>query len=149
MSTELLNFLSCPTPAGWLECAKRNVPLLLIDHANCEKKAASSALQLTYRYIEKPEVLIKVSRLAREEMHHFEQVVALMSARNITYTYLSASRYAGELKRCARPEEPGRLIDTLLIGAIIEARSCERFEALASVLDKEIGFFYLSLHKSE
>lgn len=149
MSPDVLDFLSCPTPIGWLDFAKSNIPLLLIDHANCEKKAASSALQLTYRYVEKPEILIKFSRLVREEMHHFEQVVALMAERNIVYTHLSASRYAGELKRCVRAQEPGRLVDSLLVGAIIEARSCERFNALVPVLDDELGSFYSSLLKSE
>ena len=129
--------------------AQDNVPLLLIDHANCEKKAASSALQMTYRYVEKPSVLIKFSRLAREEMHHFEQVVAVMDDRKITYSQLSASRYAGDLKSLSRGEEPGKLVDTLLIGAIIEARSCERFSALVPILDEELGSFYSSLLKSE
>jgi len=147
--SEILNFLPCETKKGWLQCAQDNIPLLLIDHANCEKKAASSALQMTYRYVDKPNVLIKFSRLVREEMHHFEQVVAIMVDRKVTYSQLSASRYAGDLKKAVRAEEPGRLVDTLLIGAIIEARSCERFSALVPVLDEELGSFYSSLLKSE
>ncbi len=149
MISDILNFLPCKTKNGWLRCAQENIPLLLVDHANCEKKAASSALQMTYRYVEKPSVLIKFSRLAREEMHHFEQVIAIMARRNITYSQLSASRYAGDLKSIARGEEPGKLVDTLLIGAIIEARSCERFSALVPILDEELGSFYSSLLKSE
>ena len=104
---------------------------------------------MTYRYVDKPNVLIKFSRLAREEMHHFEQVVAIMVDRNVTYSQLSASRYAAGLKKVVRAEEPGRLVDTLLIGAIIEARSCERFSALVPVLDEKLSSFYSSLLKSE
>ena len=147
MTVEVHDFLLCPTPESWLYSAKKNTSLLLIDHANCEKKAASSALQLAYRYTEKPDVLIKFSRLAREEMLHFEQVVSLMAARNLKYLRLSPSRYAGELKRCVRKEESGILVDTLLVGAIIEARSCERFGALVPILDDELARFYSSLLK--
>ena len=149
MISEILNFLPCETKKEWLQCAKDNIRLLLVDHANCEKKAASSALHMTYRYVDKPNILIKFSRLAREEMHHFEQVVAIMVDRKVTYSQLSASRYAAGLKKVVRAEEPGRLVDTLLIGAIIEARSCERFSALVPVLDERLSSFYSSLLKSE
>jgi tRNA-(ms[2]io[6]A)-hydroxylase len=143
------SFLLCPTPPEWVLCAKQNPQLLLIDHANCEKKAASTALNLMYRYVEHFKLLQKLSRLAREELRHFEQVIAIMKARGVEYTQLSASRYAGLLRQRARTHEPGRLVDTLLIGAIIEARSCERFAALAPVLDSELGEFYRSLLQSE
>jgi tRNA-(ms[2]io[6]A)-hydroxylase len=122
---------------------------LLIDHANCEKKAASTALNLLYRYIDQPRLLQKMSRLAREELRHFEQVTALMQQRGIAYRPLSAARYAGELRQLVRTAEPARLVDTLLVGAIIEARSCERFARLAPRLDSELGEFYRSLLKSE
>lgn len=122
---------------------------LLIDHANCEKKAASTALNLLYRYIDQPRLLQKMSRLAREELRHFEQVTALMRRRGIAYRPLSAARYAGELRQLVRTAEPARLVDTLLVGAIIEARSCERFARLAPRLDSELGEFYRSLLKSE
>jgi len=143
------SFLLCPTPAAWVGWALENLPVLLIDHANCEKKAASTALNLIYRYVEYPRLLLKLSRLAREELRHFEQVVAIMKARGVDYPQLTASRYAGQLHKLVRTHEPGRLVDTLLIGAIIEARSCERFAALAPVLDAKLGEFYCSLLKSE
>jgi tRNA-(ms[2]io[6]A)-hydroxylase len=143
------DFLPCETPAAWCEWALENPGLLLIDHANCEKKAASTALNLLYRYVEYPRLLQKLSRLAREELRHFEQVIALMKRRGIAYTQLSAARYAGELRQGVRSAEPGRLIDTLIVGALIEARSCERFAALAPLLDEELGNFYRSLLKSE
>ena len=88
-------------------------------------------------------------RLAREERRHFEQVIKMMAARDIIYKPLSASRYAQGLHKGVRRQEPGRLIDTLIVGALIEARSCERFARLAPELDKELGDFYFSLLKSE
>lgn len=147
----ILEFLPCATPRGWIEAAARpeNLPVLLADHANCEKKAASTALNLIYRYVEHQELLGKMSRLAREELRHFEQVLALMARRDIPYPQLSASRYAGELHKLVRKQEPERLVDTLLVGAVIEARSCERFAALVPELDGELAEFYASLLKSE
>lgn len=147
--SSIQSFLLCPTPQRWVEWATQNPNLLLVDHANCEKKAASTALNLMYRYVEHHKLLQQLSRLAREELRHFEQVIAIMKARGVEYSQLTASRYAGSLRQQARTREPGRLIDTLLIGAIIEARSCERFAVLAPVLDPTLGSFYLSLLESE
>lgn len=143
------DFLSCCTPRAWVDWALLNQDILLIDHANCEKKAASTALNLMYRYVGHHELLNKLSRLAREELRHFEQVIAIMKARGIDYPQLGASRYAAGLRGGVRTSEPGRLVDTLLVGAIIEARSCERFAALAPELDDELAQFYNSLLKSE
>ena len=142
-------FLHCDTPPAWVDQAARNTALLLIDHANCEKKAASTAMNLIYRYIDHPELLHRLSRLAREELRHFEQVLAIMEQRGIDYAAVSPSRYASALRRDIRTHEPGRLVDTLIVGAVIEARSCERFAALAPVLDDELQAFYCSLLKSE
>lgn len=142
-------FLPCPTPQAWVDSALANQDILLVDHANCEKKAASTALNLLYRYVDHHTLLNKLSKLAREELRHFEQVIAIMKRRGIDYPQLSASRYAAGLFELARREEPGRLVDTLLVGAIIEARSCERFAALAPHLDEELSGFYRSLLKSE
>ncbi len=143
------DFLLCVTPEAWIEQALANQDLLLIDHANCEKKAASTAINLMYRYVENYELLNKMSRLAREELRHFEQVIGFMEKRGIEYVQLTASRYAAELRKPVRTHEPAKLVDTLVIGAIIEARSCERFEKLAPHLDEELKKFYLSLLKSE
>ncbi|MHA7815243.1 MAG: MiaE family protein [Pseudohaliea sp.] len=147
----LRGFLPCATPAAWLEAASspENLALLLADHANCEKKAAATALNLAYRYTDHYPLLHKLSRLAREELRHFEQVIAIMEQRGMAYPSLPASRYARELRACVRSEEPGRLVDTLLVGAVIEARSCERFAALAPLLDAELEAFYGSLLRSE
>ena len=146
---EIQAFLPCATPDQWLENALDNQALMLIDHANCEKKAASTALNLIYRYTDNFELLNKMSRLAREEMRHFEQVIAIMKRRNIAYQHISASRYAAGMRELARPNDPGKLVDMLVIGAFIEARSCERFARLAPYLDDELKAFYTSLLKSE
>jgi tRNA-(ms[2]io[6]A)-hydroxylase len=142
-------FLGCATPGAWIEAALANQSLLLVDHANCEKKAASTALNLMFRYGVDFAFLGSLSRLAREELRHFEQVIALMQSRGIPYQALGAARYAGGLRELVRTHEPARLIDTLIVGAFIEARSCERFAALAPHLDAELGRFYTSLLRSE
>ncbi|APE29500.1 tRNA-(ms[2]io[6]A)-hydroxylase [Halomonas aestuarii] len=149
LPAELMAFLPCATPDAWVEWALANPELLLIDHAQCEKKAASTAMSLLYRYVDQPLLLTKMSQLAREELLHFEQVVKLMEARGIVYRHISASRYAEGLRRHVRGEEPGRLVDILIIGALIEARSCERFARLIPHLDDELAKFYRSLVKSE
>ena len=146
---EIQTFLPCATPDRWIENALENQRLMLIDHANCEKKAASTALSLINRYTDNFELLNKMSRLAREEMRHFEQVIALMKRRKIPYEHVSASRYAAGLRDLARRDDPDKLVDVLIIGAFIEARSCERFALLAPHLDAELEKFYMSLLKSE
>lgn len=147
--TPIREFLGCETPDQWISTALHHPDILLTDHANCEKKAASTALNLMYRYVDDFELLNKMSRLAREELRHFEQVIALMESRNIPYRHIAASRYAQGLRELVRGSEPGKLIDTLIVGAVIEARSCERFAKLAPHLDDELQKFYLSLLKSE
>lgn len=149
MSTDLQDFLGGPTPAAWVESALANQEVMLLDHANCEKKAAGTAFQLMFRYVDRPELQHKMSRLAREELRHFEQVLAIIRNRGIALRQLGSSRYAGALRELARNHEPYRLTDTLVIGAFIEARSCERFALLVPHLDDELGRFYHGLLKSE
>lgn len=146
---EIKGFLVCETPDSWIEEAQKQQDILLIDHAHCEKKAASTAMTLMFRYVDRPDLLNKMSRLAREELIHFEQVLELMDARDIEYCHMNSARYAAGLRKHVRTSEPGRLIDILIIGAYIEARSCERFAKLAPYLDDELAKFYRSLLKSE
>lgn len=141
--------MPCPTPDLWLQNALNNQTIMLVDHANCEKKAASTALNLIYRYTDNFELLNKMSRLVREEMRHFEQVIKIMKQRDIPYQHISASRYAAGLREVVRKDDPGRLVDVLIVGAFIEARSCERFAKIAPHLDSELKAFYQSLLKSE
>ena len=142
-------FLSCVTPNPWLEEALANQSLLLIDHANCEKKAAATAMNLLYRHTLKPDLLTKMSQLAREELLHFQQVVEIMTAREVSYVRLGPSRYASGLRSLIRQPAGEQLVDTLIVGAFIEARSCERFACLAPLLDDELQRFYCGLLKSE
>jgi len=142
-------FLGAATPQGWIDAALINLNLLLIDHAQCEKKAASTALMMIHRYPDREQLLCKLSRLAREELRHFEQVLEIMKSRGVKYKALSAARYARTLREHVRNQEPLRLVDTLIIGAIIEARSCERFASLAPLLDDELAKYYRFLLKSE
>ena len=147
--TPVYEFLPCRTPEAWVSVAVRSLPLLMIDHANCEKKAAATAMSLMHRYTDNTALLNKMSRLAREELRHFEQVLKLMTKRGIAYESVTASRYAQGLRDEVRNKDPHKLVDTLIVGALIEARSCERFAALSPHVDKELGDFYASLLKSE
>lgn len=142
-------FLDTPTPVAWIKEACRHLPELLLDHANCELKAASTALGFIYRYPERTSLSRQMSRLAREEMRHFEQARKLMEQMDIPFERLSASRYAGRLRKAVRRDEPDRLLDMLLVSALIEARSCERFAALIPHLPENLGRFYQSLLSSE
>ncbi len=143
------NLLLCETPRAWLDAALAHQEILLVDHANCEKKAASTALNLMYQYDAFPRLLKKMARLAREELRHFEQVLDLMEKRGVSLRPLSAARYAEGMRKHMRREEPHKKTDVLIIGAFIEARSCERFQSLAPLLDEELGAFYRSLLRSE
>lgn len=142
-------FLLEPTPTEWLKQAPMHRDTLLIDHANCEKKAAGTALSLLYRYVDRPHLLDKLSRLAREELLHFEQVMKHMRRLGVPYTHLSPSGYAAGMRAGVATHEPWRLVDTLIVGAVVEARSCERFYRLADVFDDELGEFYARLLASE
>ncbi|OXY82998.1 MULTISPECIES: tRNA isopentenyl-2-thiomethyl-A-37 hydroxylase MiaE [Oceanimonas] len=189
------DFLHCATPEAWLAEARKpeRLAVLLVDHANCEMKAAMSAHSLVRRYclpkdkrkllpnldfyksldalpdkgevlgkqtlmgdnrrvfdeLAKNDLLVKMVRLIQEELHHFEQVLEIMQARGIGYDTLSASRYAKGMLAHVRTHEPAAMVDRLIIGAYIEARSCERFARLAPFLDGELSRFYVSLLRSE
>ena len=147
--TEIKQFLGSETPDAWVQNALANQDLLLIDHAHCEKKAATTALNLINRYPHDDDLLHKMSRLAREELRHFEQVLKFIKKRKLRYTNLTASRYAAKLREQVRTHEPGKLADILIIGAFIDARSCERFAKIAHLLEEDLADFYVSLLKSE
>ncbi len=142
-------FLGCPTPAAWVRAALGQLDVLLLDHRNNEFKAAASALALMARYPLHARLAQAMSRLAREELVHHHQVSRLLAARGIELRLLPAGRYAASLHQYARKSEPERLLDTLVLGAFIELRSCERFAALVPVLDDELASFYAGLLASE
>ena len=138
------------TDAAWVAAANASIELLLLDHAHCEKKAASSALRIIFRYQHIPSLMRPMSELAREELEHFELVLAEMRARGFEFRRLRPSTYAARLHKAVRPHEPEALLDTLLISALIEARSCERMKLLAENLeDAALAELYRSLLASE
>ncbi|ABV36146.1 tRNA--hydroxylase [Shewanella sediminis HAW-EB3] len=195
-------FLKCATPDSWIQEAIKpeNLATLLIDHCNCELKAAQTGMFFVRKYAldresglqmldwakpyeqfvyckerditeflnrdskkndftggfivkegfeHGPVLIAKMVRLIKEEFHHFEQVLEIMHDRNIPYQNMRAGRYAKGMMKMVRTHEPAALIDKLIIGAFIEARSCERFAKLAPHLDEVLNKFYVSLLRSE
>jgi tRNA 2-(methylsulfanyl)-N6-isopentenyladenosine37 hydroxylase len=128
--------LKVPTDAAWAEEAMRDVDAVLVDHAHCEMKAASNALSLVTRHPGDAELVSALADVAREEIEHFQRVLAVLVARGVTLGPPPVDAYAAELRRAAkelphRQGETALLVDRLLVGALIEARSCERFKLLA------------------
>ena len=145
--------LASPTRANWSQEVLADLESLLVDHAHCEKKAASTALALIYRYPERPGMMGPLSMLAREELVHFERVLGLIEDRGYKFKRMYPSPYAAELIKHVRKEEPGKLLDSLICCALIEARSHERMallvEAFSQSGDTALEEFYRSLLASE
>jgi tRNA 2-(methylsulfanyl)-N6-isopentenyladenosine37 hydroxylase len=141
--------LRVATPDSWLAQACVLSDVLLIDHANCEKKAASTALALMFAYAEDLELTDKMSRLAREELRHYEQVAKLIRHLKIAPQRLAPGRYAERLRRQVSMREPQREVDLMICGAFIEARSCERFAALSGAVAAPLRELFLGLHAAE
>jgi len=141
--------LQAATPQAWIDAAVVHWQDLLRDHANCEKKAASTALALLFAYPEDRRLAQRMARLAREELRHFEQVTRMMTRLAVPMRRLQPGRYAAGLRAALSTSEPGRQLDLLLTGAIIEARSCERFALLAGRLPAPLGEFYSDLGRAE
>ncbi len=143
------NILKAATPRAWAEAAVKDLPALLVDHANCEKKAASTAMALIFAYPEDRSLAVALSRLAREELKHFEQVERLMKKLDVPHQRMKPGRYASELRKLVRTHEPKRKLDLMIVHALIEARSCERFRLLAQHLPAEVRELYAQLERSE
>ena len=141
--------LRVPTPAEWIMQACEMPDVLLIDHANCEKKAASTALALMFAYAEDLDLADKMSRLAREELRHYEQVVKLIRRLGVVPQRLAPGRYAERLRRLVAKSEPQREVDLMICGAFIEARSCERFGALGGAMGSPLADLFQGLHGAE
>ncbi|HZS39966.1 MAG TPA: tRNA isopentenyl-2-thiomethyl-A-37 hydroxylase MiaE [Polyangia bacterium] len=136
-----------PSSDAWVRAACDDVPTLLLDHAHCEKKAASTAVRFLFKYAEWPRMVSAMSRLAREELVHFERVLAELRARGLELRALQSSGYAAALFACARA---GSTVDELLVCALIEARSHERFERLAAAApDPGLRALYAELGEAE
>jgi tRNA 2-(methylsulfanyl)-N6-isopentenyladenosine37 hydroxylase len=141
-----------PTAASWVEAARGATATILIDHAHCEKKAASTAVGFLFRYPERAGLVAAMSRVAREELLHFERVVAEIQRRGGALKRMPPSAYGSELYKCVRSWQPAKLVDELLVSALIEARSCERFGLLAAALaddDPALAALYRELSPSE
>lgn len=146
----IYEFLGARTTQAWVDAALADLPLIIQDHANCEKKAAGTAMNLIFRYEFSYDLQRKLAQLIREEMLHYDQVLGIMNERGQAWKYLSAGRYAKGMLKHKRTYEPAAMVDVLIIGAFIEARSCERFAALAEVInDKRLAKYYRYLLKSE
>jgi tRNA-(ms[2]io[6]A)-hydroxylase len=142
--------LHTPTPERWLKQVEPHLDLLLIDHAHCEKKAAGVAMNLLFAYVEHAELTRAMTEIVQEELDHFHQVRAILDRRGIRFYKLPPSNYGPRLHELVCKEEPQRAVDRLLVAALIEARSCERFGLLRDRLaDDELSAFYGSLFESE
>jgi tRNA-(ms[2]io[6]A)-hydroxylase len=141
------------TPAGWFETSQRDLGALLSDHLHCERKAAENALSLVRRYATRPALVARLTRLAHEETSHLVQVAALLEERGLPLRSDTPNHYARALLAEVRGNEPGRLVDSLLCAALIEARSHERLsllaEGFASAGDARLGDFYAALAAAE
>ena len=148
MSETWETIISSPTPKAWIDRALDSLDILLIDHAHCEKKAATSAISLIHKYPHY-DLAKYLSPLAREELLHFEQVLRLINRHDFKYKNLKPCKYAKTLYDSSSNKEPDKLKDTLIICSLIEARSCERFHVLIPHLPPTLSSFYSRLYKAE
>ena len=148
-SAQPADILLQPTPRAWVDAAQARWRELLLDHLGCEKKAASTAVSLIFAYPEDHGLATALSKLAREELRHFEQVQGLMAQLDVAHERQRPGRYGGGLRAAIATGEPARKLDLLLIGALIEARSAERFVLLGPRLPAPLGPFYNALAQSE
>jgi tRNA-(ms[2]io[6]A)-hydroxylase len=145
-----VRWLAAPSSDAWLAAACARPDLLLIDHAHCERKAAGAALQLMFRYPSDAGLAAALSPLAREELEHFELVLQVLQRRGLALRPLPAPAYGATLAAAVRRHEPQRLLDSLLVAGLIEARSHERMALLASGgPDPELRALYGDLLASE
>jgi tRNA 2-(methylsulfanyl)-N6-isopentenyladenosine37 hydroxylase len=142
--------LQCASSEEWIESVNRDPATVLADHAHCEKKAATMAISLLNRYPEKKELVRAMAELAQEEMGHFMQVVEKMDERGFDLTRDLGDGYVQQLHSQIRKQEPHRLLDSLIVSSLVEARSCERFSLLSEHCeDEDLKAFYRSLLESE
>lgn len=145
-----IKFLKQPTKPEWVELALANLNTILLDHSHCERKAAGVAINLMFRYPSYTKLVRSLTAIAREELEHFEQVNQILESRGIALAPLPAPPYGANLNALIRRDEPARLLDTLLVCALIEARSHERLGLLAAHCpDTELAKFYRALMASE
>ncbi len=146
----VINALKKPTSDAWVEQAISNLDIILLDHSQCERKAAGSALNMMFRYPSNARMVRELTKIAKEELEHFEQVNQWLDRRNIPLRHLTPPPYGAALKANLRPQEPNRFLDALLASGLIEARSHERLGLLANHCpEPELAKFYRGLMASE
>jgi tRNA-(ms[2]io[6]A)-hydroxylase len=142
--------LHSSSPDRWLSQVDQNLNAVLIDHAHCEQKAASTAMHVMFEYVENEELRQQMTEIITEELEHFHLVLALLKQRGIRFYKMKPGTYGRKLMQLCRRQEPHKAVDRLLIAALIEARSCERFVLLRDHLqDRQLSDFYGSLYESE
>ncbi len=134
----------------WLRQVEQHLDEVLIDHAHCEKKAAGTAMNLLFAYVDNEPLCRAMTEIVNEELDHFHQVLDLLRQRGVRFRRLKPGTYGRRLHELVSRQEPQRAVDRLLVAALIEARSCERFCLLRDhVEDPRLSEFYGSLFESE
>ena len=144
--------LQSESTQNWLTHVDEHLDELLVDHAHCERKAASTAMNLMNAYTENRRLCAEMKRIVEEELEHFEMVLQILDQRNVPFRRIPSGPYGKKLTQLIRNDEPNRAVDRLLVASLIEARSCERFRLLATHLsskEPELSRFYASLFESE
>ena len=149
-ASKKIKWLKTSTSQSWLDQAIAHPLEILIDHANCERKAAGAAIQMMFRYLCEPGLAEVLSPLAREELEHFERVLEILKSRGRYLEPLQAPPYGSLLAKSIRKEEPLRMLDSFLVAGLIEARSHERMALLSlHSPDQELRALYAELLHSE
>ncbi len=144
--------LKLPTDPRWVNIAAKSIEDILVDHAYCEQKAASNGISLIVQFPERTRLVDTMTDLVAEEWSHFERVLAELKKRGFGLGHKRADEYAVKLNKLERKggNIDRQLMDKLLISALIEARSCERFKLLSQEIeDEDLKKFYYELMVSE
>ena len=150
LKTPKIKYIKQPTSQIWIDQAIANLDIILLDHSHCERKAAGVALNLMFRYPSNTKMVRELTKIAQEELEHFDQVNDWLERRNIPMAPLNAPPYGAGLKAQIRRQEPHRFLDSLLVSGLIEARSHERLGLLSNHCpEPELAEFYGSLMASE
>ena len=145
-----IKFLKAPTSEAWVAQALANMDTILLDHAQCERKAAGTAIQMMSRYPSSDRLVRELTAIAQEELSHYEQVNQWLDRRGVPLQPVTPPPYGASLKKLVRRQEPDRMLDLLLVSALIEARSHERLGLLGEHCpDPQLAKFYRSLMASE
>ncbi|WP_036481433.1 tRNA-(ms[2]io[6]A)-hydroxylase [Myxosarcina sp. GI1] len=149
-SNTKFKILKQPSSEAWLQQTLANLDVVLLDHSHCERKAAGAAINLMFRYPAHHHLVRQLTAIAKEELEHFELVNQWLETRKISLAPLNSPPYGAKLKSQIRHAEPERLLDSLMVSALIEARSHERLNLIAEHCpERDLAKFYRSLVASE